>query len=115
MSYLEILLEAKISRKRRSDRNHLIYKLTNLVTQDTYVGITVIPGRAVKKALDERWKRHVHRALNENRNWKLCEAIRAHGPTNFHRETLKVVRGKALAHREERVLIATLGATLNTF
>jgi protein involved in ribonucleotide reduction len=108
-------LEQKIVKKRRSDRNHLIYQLTNLITKETYVGITVCSGRAVKVALEERWKRHVHRALNENRNWKLCEAIRTHGHQNFTRSAIKVVRGKALAHREERVLISELSASLNTF
>ena len=102
-------------RKRRSDRNHVIYKLTNLLTQELYVGITVVTGKAVKRSLDERWKRHVHRALNETRDWKLCESIRQHGPEKFKREILKVVRGKPLAHREERELIKTLQPTLNTF
>jgi RNase P protein component len=107
--------EIKKMRKRRSDRNHVIYLLTNVVTDEKYVGITVVTGKAVKRSLNERWKRHVHRALHEDRKWKLCAAIRAHGPLSFKQEVVKVVRGKAVAHREERELISTLSAVLNTF
>ena len=104
-----------IVKKRRSDRNHLIYKLTNLVTQEIYIGITVCSGRTVKAALNERWKRHVQRATNENHNWKICLDIRAHGEENFRQEAIKVIRGKLPAHREERILITELSPLLNTF
>jgi RNase P protein component len=108
-------LQIKAKRKRRSDRNHILYLLTNVVTQETYVGLTVVSGKAVKRSLDERWKRHVQRACNETRGWKLCQAIRTHGAESFKREILKVVRGKPVAHRVERQLIVELKPTLNTF
>lgn len=101
--------------KRRNDRNRVIYLLTNTVTQEKYVGITVVSGRAVLRSLKERWKRHVHRAMNEAREWKLCKAIKEHGPKTFKKEILKVVRGKATAHQLERELITQYEATLNTF
>lgn len=102
-------------RKRRNDRNHLLYRLTNQVTGEVYIGMTVVSCRAWVRSLNERWKRHVHRALNESHDWKLCESIRAHGPKNFKREIIEVVRGKPEAHRKERDLINTLKPTLNTF
>lgn len=111
---MEVTISVK-TRKRRCDRNHIIYRLTNTETGEFYVGITVITGKAVKKSLDERWKRHVQRALNESRDWKLCVAIRTAGPEKFKREVLKIVRGKPVAHREERELIRTLQPALNTF
>lgn len=101
-------------RKRRSDRTHVLYLLTNIATQETYVGMTVKNG-PVMRSIDERWKRHVHRALNETRSWKLCQSIRTHGAESFKREVIKTVRGKAVAHRVERELIAELKPTLNTF
>lgn len=102
-------------RRRRSDRNHVIYELKNNATSEIYIGITVCTGRAVTRSLKERWKRHVHRALNESREWKLCEAIRMHGPESFEKRVIEVIKGKPAAHRRERELIKQLLPALNTF
>ena len=109
------MIDDTVKKKRRSDRNHLIYKLTNVKTNESYVGITVVSGRAIKKSLDERWKRHVSRAKLQNHEWNLCNSIREHGDSAFTREVLMIVRGKAVAHKEERRLIKEHSSSLNTF
>jgi group I intron endonuclease len=101
-------------RKRRSDRSHIIYKITNQVTGDFYIGITVVTGRAFKKSLLSRWKKHITRAHNENHNWNMCNAIRQYGAQNFNPEIFEVIRGKAIAHKRETELIHKLKPVLNS-
>ena len=102
---------AQQKRKARSDRNHIIYVLTNQINGEQYVGITV---GANKQALKVRVQKHVRRARTENRNWALCCAIREHGPENFTMGILQVVRGKLNAHRQEQELVRTYNPALNT-
>jgi hypothetical protein len=101
-------------RKRRSDRSHVIYGIRCLVTNELYVGLTVCAGMSIQKALQYRWKRHVTRAYNQGKRWKLCEAIRKYGEHEFVIDMIEKVRGKAEAHQRERELTKLLGATLNT-
>ena len=106
-------INGKTFRKRRTDRNHIIYLITCLVTGDTYVGITVVRGRAFKKSLHIRWMNHVYHAMVEGRTFPLQKLIRKHGPEAFAHEILKVVRGKETAHVTEKKLIKKLCPTLN--
>lgn len=101
-------------RKPRSDRMHVIYRLTCKVTGEAYIGLTVCAGNTPKKAVEGRWQRHVTRALRHNKDWALCKAIRQHGPEHFMVEILEKVRGKAEAHQREREVTKAIGATLNT-
>lgn len=101
-------------RKPRSDRNHLIYRLTDTVTGEKYVGLTVCKGRAYWKSLATRWRKHVYHACVENRPHRLQERIRAHGEEAFEYEILYIVRGKAEAHELERSLIKKYAPELNT-
>lgn len=107
-------MENKVKRRKRSDRNHAIYRLINTKTGDIYVGMTVCSGLTPKKAVEGRFQRHVTRALTQAKDWALCKAIREHGAQAFKVEVLKTVRGKAEAHIEERLLTKEQGATLNT-
>lgn len=107
-------MEQQIKRKRRSDRTHLIYKVTCVPTGELYVGMTVCSGMTPKKALEARWCRHVGRAINQAKEWNLCRAIRQYGADAFKLEVLHKVRGKAMAHSLERAVTKELGATLNT-
>lgn len=100
-------------RKARTDRNHVIYALRG--PEDAlYVGLTVCAGKSPKKAVEQRYVKHVGRALLQTKDWKLCTAIRTHGAEAFTRDVLEVVRGKAMAHQRERELTKTLNANLNT-
>lgn len=101
-------------RKARKDRNHVIYVITSVVTGEQYIGLTVKVG-ALKQSVKVRMQKHVRRAVTENRNWTLCEAIRAHGAENFTCGVVEVVRGKLAAHKRELELIRTHSPALNTF
>jgi hypothetical protein len=105
----------KIKRKKRSDRTHIIYMLTNIQTLERYLGITVVEKGKKEIALIVRWQRHIHRAFTDNKDWALCKSIREHGPLSWHGEIIEVVRGKALAHSRERELIRELNPELNSF
>jgi len=106
-------VNGKTYRKRRTDRNHIIYLIRCLTTGDTYIGITVVRGRAFNKSLHIRWTNHVYHALVEGRTFPLQKLIRKHGPEAFEHEILKVVRGKESAHTVEKKLIKKLCPTLN--
>lgn len=102
-----------VKRKRRSDRNHIVYILT--VGARSYVGVTYVERAiGVNKSMRRRWQKHVRRALTENKDWKLCKAIRRHGPEKFEITIHDVVRGKVAAHKVERELIRTMKPKLNT-
>ena len=99
-------------RKKRTDRNHLIYRLTCVETKKSYIGITVMRGRAVNKTLAIRFQQHCYRAESQDKDWKLCVALRS--DCNWITEALETVRGKKEAHARERELIAKHKPKLNT-
>lgn len=101
-------------RKRRNDRNHVIYALTCEPTGERYIGITVSQGRAYQKSVKVRWQKHVYHATVEGRDHLLQRAIREHGEEAFSHELLYIVRGKSAAHELERDLIAAECPQLNT-
>jgi hypothetical protein len=103
----------KQSRKRRQDTKHVVYVITNVVTKQQYVGITVC-GQQVRKALKVRVQKHVRRALTENKTWALCESIRNYGPDAHTYGIVEFVRGRKPAHVRERELIRAVGPELNT-
>jgi hypothetical protein len=98
-------------RKKRSDRNHIVYVITNNVTGEKYVGITAGSNR---KALLVRIQKHVWRAKNENKGWALCNSIVTYGTIAHSYGIYQVVRGKAAAHALERELIAAYQPALNS-
>ena len=101
-------------RKRRNDCRHAVYVITNTVTNEQYVGVTVVAGE-VKKNLKVRMQKHIRRALTENRDWALCRSIREHGARSFTYGLLEIVRGRAAGYALERELIRTHMPVLNTF
>ncbi len=102
----------KPTRKKRSDRNHVLYKAT-APNGDCYVGLTVCD-LSPTKSVRRRWMKHVNRALNDGKDWALCEAIRTLGAEGWKLQVLEKVRGKAAAHAREVELIALLKPCLNT-
>ena len=104
------------SRKRRTDRNQIIYYIKNVVTNEYYIGLTVLSfGGNVKKTLNRRMQKHMQRAVTENKDWGLSSALRDNPVENFVYGPLEVVRGKRPAHSRETELINTLQPALNTF
>ena len=105
-----------VTRKRRSDRNHVIYMIKNIVTNQLYIGITVLSYRGnAQRTADRRVQKHVQRAFTENKNWALCESFRKYEPENHEYWVHDIVRGKALAHQTEVSLIDEFRPQLNTF
>jgi hypothetical protein len=102
-------------RKRRSDTTHLIYVLTNQVTGEQYVGITVKNPGGIRKTLHRRVQKHVQRAYAEGKDWALSCSIREHGTLVFTYGLLETVRGRLAAHSRERELIDIHQPMLNTF
>jgi hypothetical protein len=102
-------------RKKRSDRNHVIYQVTCVDTGDSYIGLTVALGQAYLKSVKIRWQKHVSRARREDKNWNFCRALRKLADCEWQYEVVEVVRGRKPAHQRERELIAAYEPSLNTF
>lgn len=104
------------TRKRRTDRNQVIYYIQNVVTKDYYIGLTAMCFNGnVRKTLNRRMQKHMQRALTENKNWGLSRALRDNDVSQFVFGPLEVVRGKKQAHARETELINSLQPQLNTF
>ena len=107
----------KVSRKKRSDRNHIIYLITNTLNGNQYIGITASKGRAFFRSAKVRLQKHFSRARKENWDWKLyvdmfnyiddLELV-------YEVSVLDVVRGKEQAHNKEMELVKKYKPTLNT-
>jgi len=109
-------MNSKIVRKRRTDRNQVIYYIQDVVTLEHYIGLTVLSFKGnVRKTLNRRMQKHLQRALAENKDWGLSRALRERGAERFVFGTVEVVRGKRPAHSRETELINTLQPALNTF
>ena len=100
-------------RKRRQDTKHVVYVITNVVTKQQDIGITVC-GQQVRRALKIRMQKHIRRALTENKDWGLCASIREHGVDAFEYGVVEFVRGRKPAHARERELIRAHAPELNT-
>ena len=109
-------MNSKITRKRRTDRNQVIYFIQDKVTLEYYIGLTALCYNGnVRKTLTRRMQKHMQRALTENKNWGLSRALRERGAECFVFGVVEVVRGKRPAHARETLLINTLQPALNTF
>ena len=98
-------------RKKRSDRNHVLYQLT--IGEQTYIGLTVAIGQAYLRSVKVRVQKHMSRAKKESKDWAICEALRSDEAIQY--EVLEVVRGRKAAHSRERQLIEKLSQSLNNF
>ena len=109
-------MNSKINRKRRTDRNQVIYYIQDTVTLEYYIGLTALSFKGnVFKTLRRRMQKHMQRALTENKDWGLSRALRERGADRFVFGKLEVIRGKRPAHARETELINTLQPALNTF
>ena len=109
-------MNSKITRKRRTDRNQVIYYIRDVVTLEYYIGLTALSFKGnVFKTLRRRMQKHMQRAMTENKDWGLSRALRERGAERFVFGTLEIVRGKRPAHARETELINTLQPALNTF
>lgn len=100
-------------RKKRTDRNHIIYELR--VAGGNYVGVTAKTESTVLKSVRARAAKHFYRAKTETKNWLLCAALRElHSKDDIEIIVHEIVRGKADAHRREVEIRRAVKPTLNT-
>jgi len=100
-------------RKKRTDRNHIIYELR--VNGLNYIGVTAKTASTINKSVLARAAKHYYRAKTESKNWLLCSALRTlNSKEEIEVLVHEVVRGKAAAHKREVELRRQLQPTLNT-
>ena len=101
------------ARKKRTDRNHIIYEL--VVNGMNYIGVTAKTESTVNKSVLARAAKHFYRAKKENKDWSLCVALRAlNDKSEIEVFVHEIVRGKAAAHKREVELRRQLKPALNT-
>ena len=103
-----------MTRKKRNDRNHVIYQITHPDSGNFYIGLTVAQGRAFLKSVKIRFQKHVSCASRQDKDWKFSDFIRANYNSQYTYEVIEIVRGRKAAHARERALIAEFAPTLNT-
>ena len=103
----------KPTRKKRTDRTHIIYELR--VNGASYIGVTAKTETTINKSVLARAAKHYYRAQKEAKNWALCTALRSlASKADIEVLVHETLRGKADAHKRERELIKLLNPELNT-
>ena len=107
------MMTQKTLRKKRLDRNHIIYELR--VAGGNYIGVTAKTETTVLKSVRARAAKHFYRAKTETKNWLLCAALRElHSKEDIDIVVHEIVRGKAAAHKREVEIRRSIMPTLNT-
>lgn len=99
------------TRKKRSDRKHVIYCMTCENTGEQYVGVTVVRKGNVDNSIQIRMAQHLHRAWVEESNRVLPTTLRKFSDWTI--DTMMVIRGKAEAFMMESAIINSMLPTLN--
>ena len=102
-------------RRKRNDRNYVLYAIFSPNTGDSYIGVTVATGRAFLRSVKVRVQKHMSRAKCEAKEWTFCEFIRQNPEAELQYQVIEVVRGRKAAYQRERELIYQFEPTLNTF
>jgi hypothetical protein len=111
--YNTYMTQTLTTRKKRVDRNHIIYELT--VNGLNYIGVTAKTESTVLKSVKSRAAKHYYRAKTENKDWLLCAELRKlNSKDEIEIVVHAVVRGKAEAHREEVRIRRAVKPALNT-
>ena len=102
-----------VTRKKRVDRNHIIYEL--VVNGLNYIGVTAKTETTVEKSVRVRANKHFYRAKTENKDWALCVALRElSDKSEIEIRIHEIIRGKAAAHRREVEIRRMINPALNT-
>jgi len=100
-------------RKKRVDRNHIVYELR--VPAGNYIGVTAKTESTVLKSVKSRAAKHFYRAKKEDKTWTLCIALRELGSKDDIEIVVHaIIRGKAEAHKEEVKIRRAVKPNLNT-
>jgi hypothetical protein len=101
------------TRKKRVDRNHIIYEL--VVNGKNYIGVTAKTESTVGKSVLSRAAKHFYRAKTETKNWLLCAELRTLADkSEIECYIHEVIRGKAAAHVREVEIRRMVKPVLNT-
>ena len=101
------------TRKKRVDRNHIVYEL--VVNGLNYIGVTAKTETTVLKSVRARAAKHFYRAKTENKDWALCVALRElSDKSEIEIRIHEIIRGKAAAHRREVEIRRMINPALNT-
>lgn len=103
-----------MARKKRNDRNHVIYEIVNTINGKSYIGITAAIGRKFSYSAKLRLQKHFSRARRENKDWALYRDMRENDASVYDLFIVDVVRGKALAHQIEVELLKEFQYELNS-
>lgn len=102
-----------MTRKKRTDRNHIIYEIRT--EQGSYIGVTAKTESTVLKSIRARAAKHFYRARKESKDWLLCQVLKGYeSKDQIDIRPLELIRGKKAAHTRERELIAVMNPELNT-
>jgi hypothetical protein len=108
-----MMKETTMTRKKRTDRNHIIYELR--IQGQSYIGVTAKTETTINKSVLARAAKHFYRAKSESKQWLLCAALRQlQDKSEIEVLVHEVIRGKAAAHRREVELRRLLRPSLNT-
>ena len=111
--YNRAMTQTTTTRKKRTDRNHIIYELR--INGLNYIGVTAKTESTVNKSVLARAAKHFYRAKTEGKNWLLCEALRSlNDKSEIEVLVHEVIRGKAAAHKREVEIRRALQPVLNT-
>lgn len=103
----------KTRRTPRADSNYVIYEAVDELGNN-YIGLTRKGDLTVKKAVKERWRKHLSRARNENRLWALYVYLKTGGlDLAWEHRVLEIVRGRKEAYAREREIVKASKPTLN--
>ena len=112
-AYNRLMMNTKAPRKKRADRNHIIYELR--VNGLNYIGVTAKTESTVNKSVLARAAKHFYRAKTETKNWLLCQELRKLADKSEIEVLVhEVVRGKAAAHKREVEIRRAVKPALNT-
>ena len=102
-----------VTRKKRADRNHIIYEL--VVNGFNYIGVTAKTESTVNKSVLARAAKHFYRAKKEDKNWLLCAELRKlNDKSEIEVYVHEVIRGKSAAHKREVEIRRMVKPVLNT-
>jgi hypothetical protein len=101
-----------MARTARRDSNYVIYEMRDQHGHN-YIGLTRKGPSTARKAVLERWRRHLSRARCEDRAWALYQYLRTR-ETEWTHTVLEIVRGRALAYAREREIVKRQAPSLNS-
>jgi hypothetical protein len=107
------MTQTTATRKKRTDRNHIIYEI--VTPKGSYIGVTAKTETTVLKSIRARAAKHFYRAKKDGKEWLLCQVLRDYvSKEQIDISAVEMIRGKKAAHARERELIAIMNPELNT-